>query len=253
MIVKRLLTTAILLTFCLASSIAGATDSKTLFMEMAETLAQTQQFSVTMRMSYDAVQDSGQKIEFSEMRKVIIQRPNNIRADALQSDGDRSTFIFDGKTITLYSKTENVYSRTNHPGNVDAAIRYAGGQMGIRIPLARMLVTSLPQELEKIVTKVEYVEKDILKQPLDHIAVRSKNVDLQVWIAEDKLPRRIILTYKNVPGQPQFRAEFTDWNLAPKISAETFKFTPPKTAEKIPTLLPQSRLQSGQAEKGGAK
>jgi len=253
MIVKRLLTTALLLTFCLISGRVWAVDGKALFMEMAETLAQAQQFSVTMNMSYDAVQDSGQKIEFSELRKVIIQRPNNLRVDAQQSDGDQSGLIFDGKTITLFSKTENVYSRTSHPGNVDAAIRYAGGQMGIRIPLARMLVTNLPQELEKMVTKVEYVEKDTLKEPLDHIAVRSKDVDLQAWIAEDKLPRRIILTYKNAPGQPQFRVEFTDWNMAPKIPAETFKFTPPQGAEKIPTLLPQLQLKSSKTEKGGAK
>ena len=253
MIVKRLLTTALLLTFCLISGSVWAVDGRALFMEMAETLARAQQFSVTMQMRYDAVQDSGQKIEFSELRKVIIQRPNNLRVDARQSDGDQNGLLFDGKTITLFSKTENVYSRTRHPGNVDDAIRYAGGEMGIRIPLARMLVTNLPQELEKMVTKVEYVEKDTLKEPLDHIAVRSQKVDLQAWIAADKLPRRIILTYKNAPGQPQFRAEFTDWNLTPKIPTEAFRFTPPKGAEKIPTLLPQSQLQPGKSGKGGAE
>ncbi len=253
MIVKRLLRTAILLTFCFVSGNAGATDSKALFMDMARTLSQAQQFSVIMHMSYDAVQDSGQKIEFSELRKVIIQRPNNLRVDAKQSDGDQSELVFDGKTITLFNKSENVYSLTDSPGNVDAAIRYAGGKLGIRIPLARMLVTSLPQELEKMITEVEYVEKDTLGDPLDHIAVRSQDIDLQAWIAEDKLPRRIVLTYKNAPGQPQFRAEFTDWNLAPKIPANTFSFTPPKSAEKIPTLLPQSQSQPGQTKKGGAK
>jgi len=253
MIAKRLLTSVILLTFCLISGRVWAVDGNALFMEMAETLARAQQFSVIIHMSYDSVQDSGQKIEFSELRKVIIQRPNNLRVDALQSDGDQSGLIFDGKTITLFSKTENVYSCTSHPGNIDATIRYAGGEMGIRIPLARMLVTNLPQELGKMVTKVEYVEKDTLQEPLDHIAVRSQDVDLQAWIAEDKLPHRIILTYKNAPGQPQFRAEFTNWNMSPKIPSETFKFTPPKGAEKIPTLLPLSQLQSGQTKKGGAK
>jgi len=253
MIVKRLLTTALLLAFCLIGGKAWAVDAKTLFMEMAETLARTRQFSVTMQMRYDAVQDSGQKIEFSEVRRIIIQRPNNLRVDALQSDGDKNGLIFDGKTITLFSKTENVYSCTPHPGNIDDAIRYAGGKMGIRIPLARMLVTSLPQELERMVTEVDYVEKDTLNEPLDHIAARSQKVDLQVWIAADKLPRRMIITYKNAPGQPQFRAVFTDWNLTPKIPAETFKFIPPESAERIPVLLPQSQLQPGKAGKGGAK
>jgi len=117
-------------------------------MEMAEKLAGIKGFSVSMFMSYDAVQESGQKIEFSERRIITIMRPNHLRAVALQSDGDKHLLVFDGKVITLFSETENVYSRIEHAGTVDEAIRYAGGNLGIRIPLARMLLTALPEELK---------------------------------------------------------------------------------------------------------
>ena len=254
MIAKRFYTTLLLFTFCLVSSTVSAADGKALLMEMATTLAQAQQFTVTISAKYDAVQESGEKIEYSEQRKVTIQRPNHLRVEAQQSDGDKSCLIFDGKNITLFSETENVYSLTSHPGNIDEAVLYAGGQMGIRIPLARMLVTSLPQELEKMVSEVKYVEKNILATPLDHIAVRSDDVDMQLWIGADKLPRRIVLTYKNAPGQPQFRADFSDWNPTPDVTPKTFIFTPPKDAEKIPTLLPQNRLKAkNPATKGGVK
>ncbi len=254
MTTKRFYTTLLLFTFCFASSTVYAADGKALLMEMATTLAQARQFTVTISAKYDAVQKTGEKIEYSEQRKVTIQRPNHLRVEAQQSDGDKSCLIFDGKTITLFSKTENVYSLTNHPGNIDEAVLYAGGRMGIRIPLARMLVTSLPQELEKMVSEVEYVEKNILGAPLNHIAVRSDDVDMQLWIGADKLPRRVVLTYKNAPGQPQFRADFSDWNPAPKVTPKTFTFTPPKNAEKILTLLPQARLKvKNPAGKGGRK
>lgn len=49
---------------------------------MAKKLAETKQFSVTMHMGYDVVQKSGQKIEFSEIRKTTINRPNHLRVDA---------------------------------------------------------------------------------------------------------------------------------------------------------------------------
>jgi len=242
-----------LLAFFLISSSAGAVDAQSLFMEMAEKLAGND-FSVSMFMSYDAVQESGQKIEFSERRIITIMRPNHLRAVALQSDGDKHLLVFDGKVITLFSETENVYSRIEHAGTVDEAIRYAGGNLGIRIPLARMLLTALPEELKKLNLTVQYVERDTLSSPpTDHLAARSDDVDLQVWIAEDKLPRRIVLTYKNAEGQPQFRANFSNWNLEPKISKTAFSFTPPEGAEKIPALLPGALLKAGKNEKGGAK
>lgn len=254
MTVKRSYATLLVFVFCFSSSIAWAADGKALFMEMATTLAQSQQFTVTISERYDAVQKSGEKIEYSEERKVTIQRPNHLRVEAQQSDGDKSCLIFDGKTITLFSETENVYSLTPHSGDVDSAVRYAGGRMGIRIPLARMLVTTLPRELEQMLVKAEYVEKNTLgKLPLDHIAVRSNEVDLQVWIGADKLPRRIVLTYKNEPGEPQFRAEFTNWNMTPQIGPKTFVFTPPKDAEKIPTLMPMIQSNTQKNEKGGAQ
>ncbi len=256
MIVKRFYTTLLLLAFSLLSGSVWAAESKDLFKEMATTLAQTQQFSVTISICYDALQESGEKIEFSEQRKITVQRPNNLRVEGQQSDGDKSQMIFNGKDFILFNERENVYSLTSLPGNLDEAVRHAGGKLGIRMPLARMLVTSLPQELEKIYGKSEHVERHTLGNPLEHFIARSEHVDCQVWIAEDKFPRRIVLTYKNEPGQPQFRAQFSDWNLAPKITKGTFTFTPPEGAEKIPTLIPKAPEKIKEDKKGkdgGAK
>jgi hypothetical protein len=220
---------------------------------MAKKLAETKQYSVSMHMGYDVVQESGQKIEFSEIRKVTIDRPNHMRVDSEQSDGDISQFIFDGKAITLFSATENVYAQTDLPGDLDSAIRYAVSKMGVRVPLARLLTTTFPAELEKLTVDVDYVEHNTLgATPTDHIAGQSKDVDFQIWIAADLLPRRIVMTYKNAPGQPQFWAEFSDWNLKPKISAETFVFTSPKGAEKILSLLPAIKAEAASKTQGGS-
>jgi hypothetical protein len=34
----------------------------------------------------------------------------------------------------------------------------------------------------------------------------------------EPLPLRAVLTYKNAKGDAQFRAQFSDWNLAPEIA-----------------------------------
>lgn len=228
-----------LLALSLVSGSVFAADAKTQLIAMAKKLAEAKQFSFSMHMSYDVVQKSGQMIQFNEVRKVQISRPNHLRVDAWQSDGDTGGLLFDGKNITLFNRAENVYSQTSRPGDVDAAVRYAVGKLKIRVPLARMLVTSLPKELQRLSGEVDYIERDMIGvTPTDHIAGRANDVDYQYWITEDNLPMRIVLTYKNEPGQPQFQAEFSNWNFAPRINASTFSFTPAKGAEKIPTLIP---------------
>lgn len=244
--------TFVITMFFVTGSVSAA-DPEQLLSAMAEKMANTKQFSVTMHMGYDVVQESGQKIEFSEIRKVTIDRPNHLRSDVEQSDGDVSQFIYDGKRITLFSATENVYAQTDHPGDLNSAVRYAVGKMGIRVPLARILLTTFPADLKRLTGSLDYVEYNTLgATPTDHIAGQTATVDYQIWIAEDLLPRRIVMTYKNAPGQPQFWAEFTDWNLAPEISAKTFLFTPPKGAEKISTFLPTIKMEAATKAQGGS-
>jgi hypothetical protein len=76
---------------------------------------------------------------------------------------------------------------------------------------------------------------------------------MQVWIAqgEQPLPRRVILTYKNAPGQPQYRADLSEWNLSPTVADNSFTFTPPAGAEQIPFLAPVRQKGSLPVTKGG--
>ncbi len=70
----------------------------------------------------------------------------------------------------------------------------------------------------------------------EHIAFRGKKADLQLWIekGERPLPFRVVITYKNEPGSPQFWALFLNWDLDPEISEDLFKFTPSDDAERLP-------------------
>jgi hypothetical protein len=93
-----------------------------------------------------------------------------------------------------------------------------------------------------------YVERTAIDgTPVHRLAGRTETVDYQVWIAEgaQPLPLRVVLTYKNAEGQPQFRAQFADWDFSPEIQDAQFAFTPPEGAQKIAFLaqLPRIALQ----------
>jgi hypothetical protein len=42
-----------------------------------------------------------------------------------------------------------------------------------------------------------------------------------------------VITYKAMPGQPQYTAVFSDWDLSVSLPDEQFVFTPPDGATKV--------------------
>ena len=229
-------------------------EARAILLKMADFIAKAPALSLTMRSGYDAIQADGQRIEFGEQRRILLQRPDRVRVEVERSDGDRGMVLFDGKGITVFKADDNVYARVEKPGTVDSALVYLVRDLQLTMPMARMFHTGFPQEMEKLLTAISYVEEDALFDvPTDHLAVRSAEVDMQVWIAqgEQPLPRRVILTYKNAPGQPQFRADLSEWNLSPKVADNSFTFTPPAGAEQIPFLAPVRQKGSLPVTKGG--
>jgi hypothetical protein len=204
---------------------------------MTRYLSSLTSFSVGFRDGYDVVQASGQKIEFGETRRVTIARPGHLRVEEVASDGKRDLAVFDGKTISVYDADAGVYAQAPQPGNVDEALVYFVRSLRMRMPLALLLAKNLPDVLAGRVKSVDYVERtDILGMPTHHIAGRGENVDFQFWIrdGDEPLPLRVVITYLHSPGEPQFWANFSDWNVRPAVGASTFQFVPPREAKKIP-------------------
>jgi hypothetical protein len=215
-------------------------DAKALLMRMADVLGKTQAFSVTISGGYDVVQDNGEKIEFGEVRQVLIDRPDHLRIQSEFSNGEELTIYFDGKELNVFSPKENVFAKLERKGSVDDMLRYVVLDLQTPIPLAMLFAQSIKEELEKRITEIDYVElTNIAGKPADHLAVRTADIDFQIWLAqgEQPLPLRVVITYKKEVGQPQYRADLSDWNLAPKIDEATLAFSPPTGAEAVPFMV----------------
>jgi len=216
-------------------------------MRMADYLSQAQRFSVTADTGFDAVQEFGQKVEFGELRQMILSRPAGLRVDATKRDGSKSQFIFNGKELALYFAKENVYATEARPGTVDQAIDHFINDLDMRLPLAEMLSSKLSQVLSDKVREAAYVEKSFIAGiPCDHVSFRGDEADLQLWVAQGAkpLPQRLVITYTRIDGRPQFWAQFSNWNLAPEVPNSLFVFKPPAGAAKI-VFAPKEMLQPG--------
>ena len=212
-------------------------DARAILLGMAEFLGKAQRLSVTVRGGYDAVQASGQKIEWNEVRMASISRPDRLRMEAERDDGVRTLVIFDGKAVTTFDEVHRAYAQIPQPGSVDDTLIHFVRDLGMRLPFAMLFVSRAPAELGQRVKSVEYVQKTgIFGTLAHHIAGRTDTVDFQVWIADGDrpVPLRAVIVYKTAPGQPQFRGQFSDWNLAADLPDSLFTFTAPADANKIP-------------------
>ena len=208
----------------------------TIVEHMATVLSKAKQFSFTADIDFDVVQDSGQKIEFGETRKFVVRRPDHIRVDVTKRDGSVSGFIFDGKQIAVFNVQDKVYATAAKQGTTDEAIDYFTNNLDMRLPLGELLASDLPKELQEQLHEAEYVdEATIAGVPCDQVILHAQRADVQLWITkgDQPLPRRMVITYTLAYGQPQFRAQFSDWNLSPKVPDTLFAFTPPTGAVRI--------------------
>jgi hypothetical protein len=220
---------------------AQKVDAKATLLRMADYIAKANSFSVTVVAGYDVAQGSGQKVEFGEVRQILLSRPDDLRVDLERRDRSSQQVRYDGKTLTMFTPGESFYASLEKPGTVDQIIYYIVEGLKTPIPLSLLLVTTVPQELEKRVTEVALVDDETLAgKEVEHLAARSEDVDFQVWVAngDEPVPLRVVITYKSAPGQPQFWANLTDWNFSPPVDKSAFAFVPPSDARPVAFMVP---------------
>lgn len=221
----------------------------------AASITQAKSFSVTIDAGFDAVQESGQKIEFGETRKVVLRRPDRLRIDVTKRDGSKDGLVFDGKEITVFHLKENVYATAAKPGSVDQAVDFIVNELDVRVPLSDLVKSNLETSLLQRMRSAAYVEQSSIGGvPCDHVAFRGDEVDAQFWITRDKqpLPRRIVITYKQADGRPQFWAQFSEWNFSPQAPDSLFAYKPSKDAISI-AFSPRPTLQPGNVATKGTQ
>ena len=144
-------------------------------------------------------------------------------------------FFYDGKTLTLYNAPDKVYASVEAPPTVSRTLDAIRVRYGIVFPLADFIQMSAQENLLQNITTAGYIGPSRIDGvECDHIAVRQPDVDWQVWIqkGETPLPRKVVITTKKQPTQPQYIATLK-WDTSPSIDSNLFSFTPPADAVRI--------------------
>ena len=202
---------------------------------MGETLAGAKGLSFRAQSTVDEMLESGQIVQYSSTRKVLVRRPDRL---ALEADGDlfRRRVWYDGQTLTVLDVDANAYATIDVPTNIDEMLDLVIGEYDLTVPLADVLYRDPYKILIENVETGEYLGvPEVDGHPCHHLAFQQEVIDWQVWIdaGEVPVPRKVVITYTRLPGRPQFRATLSEWNLSPTLSERMFEPRLPADAEQV--------------------
>ena len=204
--------------------------------EMSEFLADQQHLSFEADVNFDVVQPVGHKLEFGSTRNVTLRRPDRVYLAVRHRDGFEQFLYFDGTSLSVLLPSRNAYAREEIPGTVTAALDTLVEELGVPAPLGDLIHPSLYSELAKEIESGLWVGEELLGGVVcDHFVFRTPEVDFQLWIeqGDHPLPHRLVITYRQHPGAPQFRAQLREWNIAADTPELLFSFNPPADAERL--------------------
>jgi hypothetical protein len=183
-------------------------------------------------------------------RTITVRKPNGLVAE--RRDGfDTRKFWYDGKTAILHDERKKVYSTIEAPETIDALLEFLRDEYGLTLPLADFFRADFVATVEPLLTIARYDGwEEIVGHRCHRLVLETAEVKGLVWIdADPKAPllRRVKLLYHAYPGQPDYTATISEWDLTTKVGEGAFAFRPPKDAKEI-AMVPN--LPSGPGAKG---
>lgn len=213
-------------------------DAQAILKKACSALIAKPAFTVDVDINYDNVLDSDSKVQYSAFQQLTVKRPNQLKADYMGDERNRIVY-YDGKTFTILDKKLNLFATSPAPATIDAAIATIAEKQDIIIPLSDLLVSDPCQKIIPNIKNSIYVGFNMVNRvPSYHFLFAGKENDFQLWISDDPEPvlQKVVITYRDLPGAPQYTAILSNWNFNPQISDNTFRFVPTVGAGKIEFL-----------------
>lgn len=204
-------------------------------------LSTQQRFSLLTSTTIEAVLTNGQKIQFDNLIAATVQRPNKFHARRL-GDLVNQEFFYDGRSLTLQDVTAGYHASVEAPETLEGMLDFARDRLDIVAPAQDFIhkdaFSILMDGVESAMhLGASYVEGEIC----DHLAFSAPDngTDWQIWIqrGDQPLPRRIVITSRDILNAPQFAVHIREWDLSPDPPEDLFEFNVSDSTTEIEFIL----------------
>jgi len=214
---------------------AQADDAAQILKAMSDYVGSQKNISLTFDSDIEVVTHEMEKIQFTSSGKVLLSRPDKVRASRTGGYADFE-IDYDGKTVTALGKNINAYAQTEFSGSVDQLVAKMRSMDLMTAPGADILGTHIYDDLMADVIVAKHIGRGVIDGvECEHLAFRDLNVDWQLWVevGDRPIPRKYVITSKSVGGEPQYTLRIKEWKTDAPIAADAFVFTPPAGASKV--------------------
>lgn len=223
------------------AALADEAEAKALFKGMSDYLGAQKAIAFDYDTNLEFVTTDQQKLALASSGAVTLARPDKIRATRTGGFADVE-MVFDGKTLTLHRKDDNLFAQAEAPGSIDNLIDTLRDKYHRPVPGADLLTSNVYEQLMPLVVDTKDLGSGVIGGvECNHIAFRTEEVDWQIWIAvgDRPYPCRLTITSKLVAGFPQYTAQISDWKAGGEVAADDFSFKNQTGAKKVePSDLP---------------
>lgn len=198
---------------------------------MSRYLAAQPALSFDFDTSLDLVTADDQKLTIASSGSVALQRPDKLHV-VRQGGFATAEVTFDGKVLSVLNRDAMAYAQADLPGTIDTLVTSLRDDLGRPVPGADLLVTDPAAVLMDGAKDVKDLGAGVIGGTVcDHFAVRTDDVDWQIWIAQGETPYpcRYVITTRGVAGWPEYRLDVSSWGKG--SAAAEFAFAPPEGAK----------------------
>ena len=205
-------------------------------LHLTDFMSSQQEFMTEALVTFEAVQESGQKLHFDLVQRVALRKPGQLFWKTLRDDATMDTAWFSDGQFTMYKEPANVWGQIDGPTGIPEMIHLLADEYDLDIPFHDLLADD-PAALwlsEEVVSVVYVGEAWVEGAWTDHVAVRKPDADFELWIRQGPQPflAKIVIVFTAEEGKPTYSARFRNWAL--EIPDDSlFDFTPPPGSERI--------------------
>jgi len=180
--------------------------------------------------NFDSVLPSYVKLQYAAAMDTAIQRPDHL-AISYKSDLGAKEIWYDGKTLTIFDPVHRAYASVPAPDSIDAMLTQVTEEKNLSVPLEGFDFSHPCERVYPQIQRGKYVGiNDVGGIDCDHVAFVQQELDWQLWIdhGNNPVPRKIVITYKKLPAQPQWAAVLSNWRFNRTLPASLFQPKIPK-------------------------
>lgn len=211
-------------------------EAREVVQRMVDLLKNTTELSLEARVTYEAVQESGQKLQFDMLQRITMRKPDEIYWTTLRDDATSDRAWYVDNQFSMVRQPANVWAQIFLPGGISEMAEVLVTQYNVDVPFPDILSTGFEELwLGDDVISVQYVgEAWVGGAWTDHVAIRKPGADIELWIQHgNPVLAKMAVVFTEEEGMPSYTARFSKWSATLPDDPSLFEFTPPPGAERI--------------------